>query len=656
VIESTDTGTIRRVLLVEDDEGLVRLITRRLTRQGYQVDASRDAGAAIQSASEAVYDLLVLDYQLPDMNGQDLIRELGSQGIKTDFVVITGHGDERIAVEIMKQGARDYLVKDGSLLDRLPSAVGQVFRQIEIERRLRAIEHQLKLSERNAQALLDATSDGAMLLDPRGFVLATNAILADRLERPIAELIGSHISSCLAPVLSALLEERIGEAVGKRSTLRFEHLEEGRNLDIGLFPVLEAGSVLAVAVYVRDVTDQRKLEDQLRQSQKMEAIGQLAGGIAHDFNNILQVIIGAASLISDSIGGDDTEIGRDLREICDSANRGAQLTQRLLATSRRQIGQDQDVEVNPLIERLVSMVARVIGEGIQLRFLAGTGLCVVRADPEQIEQALLNLCINARDAMPDGGSLTLETKEVVLDEEFCSAHEGATPGRYSQISVSDTGHGMSREVLEHIYEPFFTTKPVGRGTGLGLASVYGIVKRNRGTLRVYSEVGHGTVFTVLLPCIDGEVAPADAGLDRSVRAKPRDGGETILVIEDDNAIRRLARRTLETRGYRVLEAANGDDAVASFKADPGAVSLIVSDVVLPGLAGKALEDELLAIDPNVPIIFTSGYSSMPGHAALGGDQGHPILQKPYSPRDLARQVRKVLDGRRQPAKGNQDGE
>jgi signal transduction histidine kinase len=638
-----------RLLIVEDDLGLARLIARSLVRQGLEVDSAGLGTEALHKAAEGRFDLLLLDYQLPDMTGRELIERLATGGLLSPFIVITGHGDEKLAVEIMKQGARDYLVKDLSFLERLPNVVQQICRQLATELRLEQTEHRLQRSEKNAQALLNATTDAAMLIDGSGAILAANAPLAQRLRRPLDELPGGRFYDFLGADLSAMLKGRIEQAVAGRSMVRFEHAAAGRTFDTSLHPVLDAaGEVVDVAVYSRDITEPRKLAEQLRQAQKMEAIGQLAGGIAHDFNNILQVILGRSDLLAAELPA-GTSTAASLREIRQAAERAAALTRQLLAFSRRQVLQPEDLDLNQVIDRLLQMVRRLLDETIVLEFRPGAGLGNVRADAGQMEQVVLNLCINARDAMPDGGRLMLETEDAILDEDYCSAHEGVAPGRYTRLRVSDSGVGMPADVLEHIFEPFFTTKEVGQGTGLGLATVYGIVRQHRGSIHVYSEVGRGTVFNLLFPAVRPAAAASAASVAGAAGAAgavdPR-GTETLLLAEDDAAVRKLAARALEGWGYTVLAAASGDEALAHLRDRGHEVALAVLDVVLPGLDGEALLAELLRIEPDLAVVFTTGYSARAGHLGSIVERGYRIVQKPYGPKDLARRVREALDERK----------
>jgi len=380
------------------------------------------------------------------------------------------------------------------------------------------------------------------------------------------------------------------------------------------------------------------LEEQYRQAQKMEAVGQLAGGIAHDFNNILQAMVGYSSLLLDRLPEQD-ETHEFAEEIAHGAQRAAALTRQLLAFSRRQILVMEDLDLNDVIHGLAKMIQRIIGEDIEVRFVEGHGLGNVHADRGQMEQVLLNLCVNARDAMPEGGALTIETEDVTINSEYCDVHTWATPGQYVLLSVTDTGCGMDTEIQAHIFEPFFTTKEVGKGTGLGLATVYGIVRQHQGMVQVYSEVGTGTTFKVYLPSVE-----RFAKTTRSTVAEPARGGdETVLVAEDDEALRKLAARILEEAGYTVLLATNGQEALDIFEQHASGIGLLLLDVVMPRMGGKAVYDVLRDRHPHLRFLFSSGYSTN----AINGDfvpkEGVELIQKPYAPDVLLRKVREVLD-------------
>ena len=408
----------------------------------------------------------------------------------------------------------------------------------------------------------------------------------------------------------------------------------------------ESGEVIGALGILQDITERKeaeeersRLEGQLRQAQKMEAVGQLAGGVAHDFNNLLQAILGYTEMGMSGLSPADRR-HKDLQQVTRAAQRASTLTRQLLAFSRRQVLQPENLDMNHLIADLMKMLRRIIGEHIELDIIPGAGIGSVRADPGMLEQVLVNLCVNARDAMPDGGRLTIETDNAVFDDTYCQQYPWATPGRYVQLSVNDTGAGMPKDVVEHIFEPFYTTKKQGEGTGLGLSIVYGIVRQHKGLVHVYSEPGQGTVFKVCLPVTDSAVA-----LSEEETAEPPPGGtETILLAEDDDTVRNLAARMLEGSGYAVIAARDGEEAVHVFRENSDSIDLALLDVVMPRLGGQATYDQIKAIKPGARVLFCSGYNPSTAQAGYALEEGMQLIQKPYTPDTLLRRVRDVLDG------------
>ncbi|HET8712061.1 MAG TPA: PAS domain S-box protein [Gemmatimonadales bacterium] len=401
---------------------------------------------------------------------------------------------------------------------------------------------------------------------------------------------------------------------------------------------IENGKLVRVWGTQRDVTDQRHLEEQFRQAQKMEAVGQLAGGIAHDFNNLLTAILGNTQLLLRDLPPGDSKRG-DVEEIRKASERAASLTRQLLAYSRRQMLQPEVLDLNGVVSEMDRMLRRLIGEHITLITVLAPELGRVRADPNQIEQVLVNLVVNARDAMPDGGKLTIETSNIDLDEAFAREHLGSKAGPHALLAVTDTGTGMDANVRAHLFEPFFTTKEVGKGTGLGLATVYGIVKQSDGYISVYSEPGHGSSFKIYLPRLSA--APATP----AVSAKPGvgRGTETILVVEDEPAVLSLSQRALEAQGYVVLAASDATTALRLVERHGGTIHLLLTDVVMPGMSGRDLADQLASRRPGIRVLYMSGY---PGDAIVQHGElpsGSAFLQKPFSPDGLARKVRDLLD-------------
>lgn len=391
----------------------------------------------------------------------------------------------------------------------------------------------------------------------------------------------------------------------------------------------------------QDITERRTLEQHLRQSQRMEAIGRLAGGVAHDFNNMLTVILGNSELLLGQVATGDA-MWEDLREIRDASKRAATLTAQLLAFSRKQVLMPQVLDLNALVTDSSTMLRRLIGEDVELVTQLGADLSLVRVDPGQIGQVIMNLAINARDAMPNGGKLTIETANATLDEAYAGRHMTVTPGHFVMLAVSDTGVGMDATTQSRIFEPFFTTKALGKGTGLGLSTVYGIVKQSGGNIWVYSEPGQGSVFKIYLPRADKTTPSAEPG--SKVSGQEMGGTETVLLIEDEDVVRNLVRTILQRHGYTVLEAPDGTEAMGVLGRHLGRVHLLLTDVVIPQMSGPELAEQVAASRPETRVLYMSGYTdnAIVHHGVL--DQGLAFLQKPFTPETLLRKVREVLDG------------
>ena len=410
----------------------------------------------------------------------------------------------------------------------------------------------------------------------------------------------------------------------------------------------EAARCVRLVGTVQDITEYKRLEEQLRQSQRMEAVGRLAGGVAHDFNNLLTIISGYSELLLGQTE-DDTPERRDLLEISKAAKRAGALTRQLLAFSRRQILQLKVINLNTVIADLDKMLRRLIGEDVELRLSLNPNLGMTRADPTQIEQVIMNLAVNARDAMPQGGQLLIETSHTELDGSYTAARPDIQPGSFILIAVTDTGMGIPPDILPHIFEPFFTTKARDKGTGLGLSTVYGIVKQSGGSIYVYSEPGRGTTFKIYFPLIEevaGLVRPRPAPA-----AAPR-GTETILVVEDEQAVRTLIRTILEAHGYSVLEAHRGKGALAILQERTEPIDLMITDVVMPEMSGRELAEFAIALAPSMKVLYISGYTddAIVQHGVLG--PGVPFLQKPFTHEALTRKIRDLLDERRDAAAQN----
>jgi len=401
----------------------------------------------------------------------------------------------------------------------------------------------------------------------------------------------------------------------------------------------DRGTLQGFELIAENVADRRRLEEQFRQAQKMEAVGRLAGGVAHDFNNLLTIIIGYSQLLYDSLGA-ESPLRSALDEVRKAGERAASLTSQLLAFSRKQVLQPQVLDLNAIVTNVEKMLRRLIGEDIDLVLALAPDLGRTRADPGQIEQVIMNLAVNARDAMPKGGKLTLSTANVEIDPAYARRYVLASPGPHVTLSVVDTGCGMNGETQSHIFEPFFTTKEKGKGTGLGLATVYGIVKQSGGSIWVDSEPGKGTTFRIYFPRVNEAVIQQET---LRIQARKQRGSETILVVEDDPAVRPLVLGVLRSNGYRVLEASRGEEAVAACEQFEGPVHLLLTDVIMPGMSGRELAERLLALHPVMKVLYVSGYTDggIVHHGVLHADAA--FLQKPFTADALARKVREVLD-------------
>jgi PAS domain S-box-containing protein len=514
-------------------------------------------------------------------------------------------------------------------------------------------EEALRTSQERFRQLFDEAPIGYHEVDSEGRITRVNRTESEMLGYTVEEMLGQ-------PAWNFIVEEEESrKAVAAKLAgvvLPFKGLERTyRRKDGTTFPVSiedlllrdSEGRTIGIRSTVQDITERKRaeqemvtLQEQLRQSQKMEAIGQLAGGIAHDFNNLLTIIKGYSQL---SLMGlkEGNALKVNIEQIEKAANRAAELTSRILAFSRHQMMEMKVLNLNTVVKNLDEMLHRMIGEDIELMTHLREDLRRVKTDHGQIEQVIMNLAVNAKDAMPHGGKLTIETANVDLDEEYARNHVAVTPGRYVMLAVSDTGVGMTPEIKEKVFEPFFTTKKKGEGTGLGLSTVYGIVKQSSGNIWVYSEPGKGTTFKIYLPCVD---EPLDEIRKEGVvrEGLPR-GSETILVVEDEEVVRKLTVRILQEQGYRVLEGGQGTDAFPIADEHEGQIHLLLTDVVMPKMSGKELAGRIASLRPGIKVLYMSGYTdnAIAHHGIF--DKGINFIQKPFTVDGLARKVREVLD-------------
>ncbi len=581
-----------------------------------------------------------LDLFVPDARARirDRLRSLREGGIPTAV-------DDEKAVRL-DGSIIDVEVAATAFDDDGTPAIHVVLRDVTERRAAEAASarraEELRRSEERYRHLIDSLDDVVFSVDAEGrlayvsgavsrYGFSTEEVLGHRFQdfvhpddrRRIEEEFAARLAADMEPY-----EFRILDAKGSVRIVR----SSGRR-------VFEEGRVVGLAGILLDLTAQRRTEEQLRLSQKIEAIGRLAGGVAHDFNNLLTVISSYAGIALRGLRSDDP-LRADLEEIRKAGDRATALTRQLLAFSRKQVLQPEVLDLNVLVSGIERMLKRLIGEDIDLRFRPHEALWRIKADPGQLEQVVMNLVVNARDAMPDGGDVTIETGNVELDDAFAARNVGARAGAFVMLSVTDTGGGMDAGTRDRLFEPFFTTKVAGKGTGLGLATVYGIVKQSGGSIWVHSESGHGATFKVYLPRVHEELG----GRPRLGLPAPAHGGtETILFVEDDEAVRGLAGRILTAAGYSVLLAATGGEALILEERHRAAIDLVATDVVMPGMSGRELAARLSPVTRRKPVLFMSGYSddAIAQHGVL--EPGAAFLAKPFTPESLVAMIRDLLD-------------
>ena len=643
-------GKLFRILHLEDDPDDVRLTRRALQADGIEANVesveTREAFSA--ALDHGGIDVILSDFALPMFDGLSALDIARAKAPDVPFILVSGTIGEEMAIECVRRGVTDYVLKHH--VSRLPAAVRRAQVEVEERRQRRQAEEVLQREQQFLAAMLDSLEAGIVACDAEGrlttFNRATRELHGLPQEQLPPERWAEHYRLFHPDGTTLMEKEEIplyralgGERVRNVEMVVAPNGGTPRTLLASGRQILDAqGEKLGAVVALHDITERKKLEGQLRQAQKMEAVGSLAGGVAHDFNNLLSVILGYGEIVLR-----DRQLSPHLRskieQIQGAAERAASLTRQLLAFSRKQILEPKVLDLNGMLADVEKMLRRLIGEDVEVVTLKARPLARIKADPGQIEQILMNLAVNARDAMPRGGDLRIATANVVLTEVEAARNPGMRPGPHVVLEVSDTGTGMTPEVLARIFEPFFTTKEKGEGTGLGLSTVYGIVKQAGGYIQVESSPGAGSTFKCFFPQVD---EPLDT-LNHSLESECPTGTETILVVEDDESVRNLTCEVLNSCGYKVLSAVCAEEAREKSQSHPGPIHILITDVILPGAGGQQIAKQLAGARPEMEVLYISGYpdGSITHQGAL--EAGVDYLQKPFTPTVLGCKVRSILD-------------
>lgn len=638
-----------RLLIIEDMEDDAILIVRELRKGGFEpvftiVDTKEDLTETLKYQA---WDIIISDYSLPRLNGIEALSIAKNYDADIPFILISGTIGEDIAVAAMKAGAHDYMMKDN--LNRLVPAVKRELHDAQVRRAHRKSESDLKDSKDMLQSIIDNAAAVIYLKDTQGNYLLINKRYEALFDTTNEQIKGKNDYDIFPEKVADVLRKNDRKVIDANRAMEFEEViahDGDPHIYISVkFPLCGASKIpISVCSISTDITERKKLEAQFLQAQKMEAIGTLTGGIAHDFNNLLTIIIGNTELLEEQIqrGQQESEY---LEEIKSAGQKATNLVHQLMTFSRKQIIKPKLINLNDILNDLEKMLGRIIGEDILLEIIPFAGLWPANIDPGQVEQVIMNLAVNARDAMPGGGQLTIKTENVELEPGYFDDHDVENlRGPYALLTVSDTGIGMDAETRERAFEPFFTTKEKGKGTGLGLSTVYGIVKQNGGYVWTYSEPGQGTIIKIYLPKANEDTVKFQTV--KTIEGSFK-GSETILVVEDDPSLRKLSRCILERYGYKVLDAKNGREALRIAREYESAIQLVLTDVVMPEMNGADLAKRLIRLKPDLKFIYMSGYSesTISSHGLLHSNID--LIEKPFSAKTLAGKIRQVLDMDRQ---------
>ena len=628
------------VLHLEADRCVCRSVQLSLREEGaasFRIDSSEPLYGGLERLTGAKFDAVLLDWNLEDARGFSVLRELRLRHSHVPVIALLPAAQEPNGHKALEAGATDYLIKEGLSPWLLRRALRYAIDSSRAAEELRQKEERLRELFDNSQGII-------FTLDSEGNVTSLNKAAAEILGDPTGAGGALNIRNLVAPEYVEYCLEMLARVLHGEPAPVCElalTCRDGHRMIVEVFNVTRflQGDRIGVQGIARDITERRNLENLYRQAQKLEAVGRLSGGLAHDFNNLLCAISGHAELIGERLEPCHPA-GGNLAQIRKAADSAAALIRQLLAFSRQQVFYPKVVNLNSIISGVETLFGRLIGEDIDFICDLEPELGNVRVDPNQFEQVLANLVLNARDAMAEGGTLKVATAEVHLEGNIESRHGIVPPGSYVVVSVSDTGVGMDKQTQSRLFEPFFTTKELGKGTGLGLATVYGIVKQSGGYIWVYSESGRGTTFKIYLPREDEPVTRHPP--QRKPRATFR-GSETILLVEDAEPLRSLVRAFLTDSGYTVLEAADGREALESARQCETRIHLLLTDLVMPGISGRQLAAEMIRLDPSLAVLYMSGYSNDRVVSSDADGEGVAYLEKPFSREALLRKVREVLE-------------
>ncbi len=644
---------VPKILIVDDETRMRDSLKVLLSNEGYNIQTGCNGREAIECLNKDSYDIVLLDMIMPDMNGHQVMDFIKGQHPDTMVIIMTGHASIEAAVESLKRGAHDYLRKPFDF-EQLLARVKNAIDQIKLKKENELVNGRLKVTEQRYQYLVNASPDIIYTLNPEGEITFINGAVESLLGCDAGQLISKHYTDVIFEddidkAKYCFNERRTGSRATSGVELRLKKSNNGSDQEeylmvelksMGIYdsPVNETGKTFMGTYGVaRDIGDRKRLEAQLIQAQKMEAVGTLAGGIAHDFNNLLMGIMGRISLISHDIDLKHPHY-KHFKGIEDMVERGADLTKQLLGFAMGGKYEARPTDINELIMKSSDMFGRTRKE-TRIHTIFQKDVCAVEIDQSQIEQVLLNLFVNAWHAMPEGGDIFIQTKNVTLDDEDVM-HYGIKPGQFVMVSVTDTGVGMNEKTQQHIFEPFFTTRKLGRGTGLGLASTYGIIKNHGGIINVNSKKNEGTTFNFYLPIVEAQIVNQ---LPDDTEEEILYGTETILLVDDEEIVINVSREMLNNMGYDVFIASGGKEALEIFKKDKDKIALVILDMIMPDLGGSQVYDVLKEIKPDIKVLLSSGYSIDGQASEIMSRDCDGFIQKPFNMIQLSKRIRKILD-------------